>query len=38
MLKVTGWKKMDSANADKKKPRVASLISDRVDPEQKTIR
>ena len=38
MLKVIGFKKMYRANADKKKPRVCIIISDRVDPEQNTVR
>ena len=38
MLKVIGFIKMYHANADKKKPRVCIIISDRVDTEQNTVR
>lgn len=37
MLQVIGFKKMHRANAHKKKLR-GHIISDRVDPEQSTIR
>ena len=37
MLQIIGFKKMHRANAHKKKPR-GHIISDRVDPEQSTIR